>query len=64
MREGELWARMESALGASYAHAWAELVVMADLGGRTVVEAIGAGVDFKRIWRAVWAQLELSETHR
>ncbi|MDR2930758.1 MAG: DUF3046 domain-containing protein [Propionibacteriaceae bacterium] len=64
MREAELWARMEEVLGSSYAHAWADLVVMAELGGRSVSEAIEAGLPFKKIWRAVWAQLELSETLR
>jgi len=64
MREAELWARMEEVLGASYAHAWADLVVMSDLGGRCVTEAIAAGINFKTIWRAVWAQLELSDSLR
>jgi len=64
MREAELWARMEDVLGAGYARAWAELVVMSDLGGRCVTEAIGAGIAYKTIWRAVWAQLELSENLR
>ena len=64
MREAELWARMEEVLGAGYARAWGDLVVMADLGGRSVSEAIGAGIDFKTIWRAVWAQLELSDSLR
>jgi len=64
MREAELWARMEEVLGANYARAWGDLVVMSDLGGRCVSEAIIAGIDFKTIWRAVWAQLELSETFR
>jgi len=64
MREAELWARLEAALGPAYAHAWADLVVMADLGGRTVSEAIAAGVNCKAIWRAAWAQLELPESLR
>jgi hypothetical protein len=53
---------METVLGSGYARAWADLVVMADLGGRSVSEAITAGVDFKTIWRAVWAQLELADS--
>ncbi|MDR2975647.1 MAG: DUF3046 domain-containing protein [Propionibacteriaceae bacterium] len=64
MREAELWSRMEDVLGPSYAHAWAELVVMSDLGGRCVTDAITAGVNFKTIWRAVWAQLELPDSLR
>ena len=64
MREAELWSRMEEVLGGDYARAWADLVVMSDLGGRCVTEAIAAGIDFKTIWRAVWAQLELSDSLR
>lgn len=55
---------MEAVLGASYARAWADTVVLADLGGRTVIEAIAAGLDFKKIWRAVWQQLDLPESER
>lgn len=64
MREVELWSRMDEALGAGYARVWAENTVLADLGSRTVVEAIAAGIDSKRIWRAVWAQLELPARDR
>lgn len=64
MREAELWSRLEAALGVGYARAWADLVVMRSLGGRTVNQAISAGLPFKQIWRAAWAQLELTETDR
>lgn len=59
MREVELWARMEKALGPGYMRVWAEQTVLADLGGRTVREALDAHVPCKVIWRAVWAYLEL-----
>lgn len=45
-----------------YARVWAEQVVLAELGGRTVVEALGAGEPCKRVWRAVCTQLELPAT--
>lgn len=64
MRETELWRRLEHHLGASYAHSWAGQVVMAELGGRTVLEALDAGVPVVRVWRAVWAQLELPDADR
>lgn len=64
MREAELWARMDEVLGPGYAPAWADLVVLSDLGGRCVREAIVDGIDFKTIWRAVWTQLELPESLR
>lgn len=59
MREAELWHRLRTQLGDGYALVWAEQTVMADLDGRTVLEALADGVDCKRIWRAAWAQLEL-----
>ncbi|MDR0417773.1 MAG: DUF3046 domain-containing protein [Propionibacteriaceae bacterium] len=61
MRETELWSRLEAALGSGYAHAWAEQVVLSEIGGRTVQEALAAGVPCKGIWRAVWRQLELDQ---
>jgi hypothetical protein len=64
MRETELWARLEAALGVGYAHAWAEQIVLADLGGRTVSEALAAGLPGRRIWRAAWAYLGLADRFR
>lgn len=59
MREAELWARLGEALSPAYAQTWAHHVVLSDLGGRTVTEALAAGLPCKAIWRAAWAQLEL-----
>lgn len=64
MREAELWARLTKCLGEGYAHVWAGQVVMADLGGRTVDEALASGLDAKTVWRAAWAQLELPDNER
>lgn len=36
MRHTEFWARMDHALGATYARTWSREHVIADLGGRTV----------------------------
>lgn len=52
---------MEEVLGPGYVRVWAENTILAELGSRTVVEALAAGISSKRIWRAVWAQLELPE---
>lgn len=59
MRHTEFWQRMETALGSSYAQSWAEQHVLADLGGRTVSQALDAGEEPKLVWRAVWAALDL-----
>lgn len=64
MRHTEFWQRMESALGGSYARSWAQLQVLGELGGRTVEEALAAGVQPKTVWRAVWAHLQLPAGER
>jgi hypothetical protein len=50
---------MDQALGPAYARSWAEQQVLAELDGRTVAEALAAGETPKRVWRAVWAALDL-----
>ena len=64
MRHTEFWDRMEQALGASYARFWADQQVIADLGGRTVTEALAAGEAPKRVWRSVAEQLDVPSTLR
>jgi hypothetical protein len=49
MRHTELWARMEQALGPSYARTWSREQVIADLDGRTVQQALDAGESPKRV---------------
>jgi hypothetical protein len=55
---------MAAVLPGGYAATWADQVVLEDLDGRTVRDALGAGIPCKRIWRAVWRQLELPDTLR
>jgi hypothetical protein len=50
---------MDDALGASYARSWASMFVLGDLGGRTVNEALAAGVPPKEVWASVWRALGL-----
>ncbi|MFN8194181.1 MAG: DUF3046 domain-containing protein [Nocardioidaceae bacterium] len=64
MRHTEFWARLDHALGDTYARTWADQVVMADLGGRTAAEALAAGEPPKRVWASVWRALELPESER
>lgn len=64
MRETELWDRLGKALGVPYARAWAQQVALTDLGSRTVVEALGAGVEAKVVWRAAHEMLELPASER
>ena len=64
MRHTEFWARMELALGPSYARVWSRQQVLADLDGRTVDEALEAGVPPKRVWRVVAEALSLPDSLR
>lgn len=64
MREQELWRRLDAHLGHPYSRMWASTVVLTDLDGRTVIEAMAAGIGHQRIWRAVWGMLELPESER
>ena len=50
---------MEHHLGSSYAHSYARDHVLAELGGRTVEQALADGEDATRVWRAVVEALEL-----
>lgn len=53
VRLADFWERMELALGRSYARSWAEDQHLAELGGRTVQEALAAGTQTREVWRAV-----------
>ena len=64
MKHTEFWARMEAALGPAYARSWASMFVLTDLDGRTVDEALAAGVPPQQVWRAVWAVLGLPVRER
>lgn len=64
MRHTEFWARMEAALGPTYARTWAREHVVAGLEQRTVQQALDEGWDAKAVWRAVWVELELPAKDR
>ncbi len=55
---------MDEQLGATYAPVWASLTVLAELGGRTVDEALAQGEETKVVWRAVVAHLGLPVSKR
>jgi hypothetical protein len=64
VRLTEFWARMESALGPTYARSWARQHVLSGLGERTVEQALADGWDAKQVWREVWKALELPARDR
>jgi hypothetical protein len=53
MRLTEFWHRMHRHFGDRYAESWARDFVLAQLGGRTVTQALAEGVSAKEVWRAV-----------
>jgi hypothetical protein len=55
---------MDHALGSAYARTWSREHVLADLGGRTVDEALHQGESPKHVWQAVWRTLDLPATER
>ena len=55
MRLTDFWARLEQAFGPTYARSLAADHAFADLGGRTIDEAIARGEETATIWRAVVA---------
>jgi hypothetical protein len=53
MRLTDFWNRMNRHFGEAYAESWARDFVIAELGGRTVMQALDEGVGAKEVWRAV-----------
>lgn len=53
MRLTVFWERMRAQFGETYAESVAKDQVLAELGDRTVNQALTDGVDAKTVWRAV-----------
>jgi len=64
MRLTDFWERLDAVLGPAYARSWAADYVISDLGGRTVLQSIDAGIDTVDIWRAVHTELRLPASER
>ena len=64
MRHTELWARLEAALGSGYYRHWASSQALTALDGRTVTEALAAGLSTKAVWAAVREALDLPASER
>ena len=54
MRLTDFWARLEQVFGPGYAASVAADQVLPQLGGRTIDQALAAGVETVVVWRAVW----------
>ncbi|MEV7374882.1 DUF3046 domain-containing protein [Streptomyces sp. NPDC090301] len=64
MRLTIFWERMADHFGGSYAESFARDHVMAELGGRTVHEALDSGWEAKDVWRAVCAAVDVPADKR
>lgn len=55
MRLTDFWTRLEQAFGPAYAASIASDQVLTQLDGRTIRQALDAGMDTVVVWRAVCA---------
>jgi hypothetical protein len=55
VRQTDFWERLEQVFGPGYASSVAHDQVLSQLGGRTIVQALAAGEETIRVWRAVVA---------
>ena len=64
VRLTEFWKRMRAQFGDTYAESVAHDHVLAQLGGRTVDQALADGEAVKNIWRAVCDGFRIPENQR
>ncbi|GAA2091050.1 DUF3046 domain-containing protein [Actinomadura alba] len=64
MRLTVFWDRMKQQFGDTYAASVAKDYVLAELGGRTVDQALAEGEPAKRVWGAVCATFEVPDRLR
>ena len=64
MRLSAFWTLMRTHFGPAYAESVAHDHVLAALGGRTVDQALAAGENPKRVWRAVCEEFEVPAARR
>ncbi|GAA3901264.1 DUF3046 domain-containing protein [Streptomyces sp. NPDC003631] len=64
MRLTVFWQRMADHFGETYADTFARDHVMAELGGRTVHQALDAGWEARDVWRAVCTAVEIPHEKR
>jgi hypothetical protein len=64
VRRTEFWQRMERHFGRVYAESVAQDQVIAQLGGRTVDQALAEGEDVKAVWRAVCLAFDVPARER
>lgn len=53
MRVSEFWRAIDQVFGEAYGSVVTRDVVLEDLGGRSAVDALDAGIDARRVWDAL-----------
>ncbi len=61
MRISTFWEFMAHEFGAGYSRVLARDLVMAEVGDRTAVEALDAGIDPKQVWFAICKAQEIPQ---
>ena len=64
MRLTVFWARMNEQFGEGYAESVAKDYVLAELGGRTIDQALADGEAAKAVWHAVCATFDVPQKLR
>ena len=64
MRLTVFWEKMRAQFGDAYAASVAKDTALADLGGRTVDQALAEGMEPKAVWQAVCEAFEIPEKSR
>jgi hypothetical protein len=64
VRLTDFWDRMYRQFGSSYADSFARDVVLQELGGRTIQQALVLGESAKDVWRAVCEVVEVPASER
>ncbi len=53
MRVSEFWRAVDQVFGEAYGSVVTRDVVLEDLGGRSALDALDAGIDARRVWDAL-----------
>ncbi|MBD2762607.1 DUF3046 domain-containing protein [Kocuria sp. cx-455] len=61
MRLSTFWELMDHEFGSGYSKVLARDLVMAEVGDRTAIEALDAGIDPKQVWFALCRAQEIPE---
>ena len=59
VRLTDFWERMDALFGPDYARSWARDFSLSALDGRTVEQAIAAGIETREIWEAVCGVIDV-----